>query len=226
MKGTAGEVVRERSSWTEYRRLAPFGRLEALLWGWDEADTVLDLGCGSGYWLRRLTHTGLRPVGVEPDHDRTRAAARYAPVMVADGTRLPLRDGAVGAVWCLHVLHHLEDPRLALQEVRRVLRRGGQLLMAESVEDNPALRLARDLFPQWEGVPVRSRFDSATLAQMVTDAGLDVTEYRHHSPASFGALVLPLGGRWLWSGLQWLEQRLPSSVHRWGAYVDCVARVA
>ena len=73
-------------------------------------DPVLDLGCGVGYWLARLSAAGLRPVGLEPDAGRAREAGRHAPVLVGAGDRLPLADASVGAVWCLHVLHHLPSP--------------------------------------------------------------------------------------------------------------------
>jgi SAM-dependent methyltransferase len=43
----------------------------------------------------------------------------------ADMTRLPFRDGTFDLVFASHVLEHIQDDRLALSEVRRVLRRGG-----------------------------------------------------------------------------------------------------
>ncbi len=211
-------------SWRQRRRLAPFVDLEAKLRAWDGTSTVLDLGCGPGLWLPRIVADGHRPVGVEPDPARAHEAGRHAPVVVAEGAHLPMADATVGLVWCLHVLHHLEHPRSVLAEARRVLRPGGQLLLAESVEDNPAIRLGRDLWPQWEGVPVRSRFRAAELADMVTSAGFEIVDYHQHSPLSFAALVLPVGGRPLWSTLRWLERRLPRGLDRAGAYVDCTGR--
>lgn len=205
-------------------RWAPFAALEAT---WQETagdDPALDLGCGVGYWLARASAAGLRPVGLEPDHQRARQAAPHAPVLVGEGDRLPLADASVGTVWCLHVLHHLERPHAVLAEVRRVLRPGGHLLMAESVEDNPALRLARTAWPNWEGVPVRARFRAAELGAMVSGAGLEVVQLRQHSPLSFAAVALPAGGHHLWMALQALERHLPDAVRRRGAHVDCVAR--
>lgn len=209
-------------AWAERRRWAPFDDLGAQLAHADATAPALDLGCGPGLWLPHIRAAGLRPLGLEPDPVRALEAARHAPVVVGDGARLPLADSSVGLVWSLHVLHHLDDPPKVLREVRRVLRPGGRLLLAESVEDSPVIRWARDLWPQWEGVPVRSRFRAAELADMVSGAGLEIVEYRHHSPVSFAALVLPHGGQALWSGLRWCERRLPGGR---GAYVDCVAGV-
>jgi SAM-dependent methyltransferase len=203
--------------------VAPFAGLEARLGRMGGDGMVLDLGCGTGVWLSRLAASGSSIVGVEADRARARLASGHGPVAVGDGARLPVRSNSVDAVWCLHVLHHVADPGSVLGEARRVLRPGGTLLIAESVEDNPLIRVARTLWPSWEGVPVRSRFTAAQLAATVTAAGFAVVERRQHSPASFAALVLPAGGAPLWALLTWLERRLPAAAHRRGAYVDCVA---
>lgn len=216
--------MRTAEAWGQRRRLIPFAELEAELDAGPGGAPVLDLGCGVGFWLYRMAAAGLRPVGVERDGERARAAGRRAPVVVGEGASLPLGDARVATVWCLHVLHHLDQPSAVLAEVRRVLRPGGRLLLAESVEDNPAIRLARTLWPQWEGVPVRSRFSAAELAEMIAGAGLEIVGYRHHTPLSFAGLVPPRGGRPLWSALRWVERHLGGRLDRWGAYVDCVAR--
>lgn len=65
-----------------------------------------------------------------------------APVVRADASRLPLRDGAVNAVTALNVFYHVLDPLPALYEARRVLRPGGHLLAAT---------IARDDSPEFRG---------------------------------------------------------------------------
>ena len=49
----------------------------------------------------------------------------------ADAGRLPVRDGAAGAVLGLDVLHHLPDPRAFFGEAARVLAPGGRLAVVE-----------------------------------------------------------------------------------------------
>jgi SAM-dependent methyltransferase len=217
-----GETAKQ--PWNQRRRLAPFADLEAGLRSWHDEGPVLDLGCGPGLWLARIESAGHGAVGLEPDRRNAATAGRQAPVVVADAASIPLRDAAVGLVWCLHILHHLASPGAVLAEVGRILRPGGQLLLAESVEDSPVIRLARDRWPQWEGVPVRSRFRASELAAVVAGAGLEVVSFRQHSPLSPAALVLPHGGGALWSGLRRLEARYPERAARRGAYVDVVAR--
>ena len=193
---------------------------------------VLDLGCGHGYWLRSMTERGFDVVGVEPESERVGEAAAsldgagLARVAAGDGARLPMRDGCISLVWCIHVLHHLDDPVAALAEVRRVLRPGGHFILAETVEDNPLIRVGRRIHPEWDGVPVLSRFTAATLVQLLEEAGLEVVDRRQHSLLSFAAWTLPRAGRRAWLSLTALEDRLPPWTARWGAHLECVARRA
>jgi len=96
-------------------------------------ERVLDLGCGAGRFVAALAAAGADPVGVEIAEgalERARANAPGADLrrLHDDGT-LPLGHGEVDLVWCSEVLEHVPDTGLALLEVRRVLRRGGRLLL-------------------------------------------------------------------------------------------------
>jgi SAM-dependent methyltransferase len=95
---------------------------------------VLDAGCGTGGFLRRLAETlpALRRVGVEVMEPAARlAGARsQSPVCVGSVNSLPVADGAVGAVVSADVLCHARvDQRQALAEFRRVLVPGGMLVL-------------------------------------------------------------------------------------------------
>lgn len=210
--GGQGDDGRPLNPWLEsrLRRLGSDGQ-------------VLDLGCGRGYWLAWMRAEGMSPVGVEPD-PRVRAGAAHAPVVVGDGARIPLRDSSVGLVWCIHVLHHLSDPAQVLSEVVRVLRPGGHLLLAETVEDHPLISLGRRVWPSWDGVPIQSRFRAAALLELLGTAGLEVVEHRQHSLMSFAAWALPRGGRRAWRVLTKVEEALPAQLARFGAHLECVAR--
>lgn len=200
--------------------------LEHRLWAHGAGGVVLDLGCGRGYWLEQMAGAGLRVVGLEPDAARAAVAATHAPVAAGDGSRLPIGTATVDLVWCIHVLHHLPDPVAALAEIARVLRPGGTLVLAETVDDNPLVRLGRRVHPEFDGVAVQARFTAAALVDLLGRAGLEVVDRRQHSLVSFAAWGLPVGGRPAWDVLSRVEGLLPRSVNRWGAHLECVARTA
>ena len=199
--------------------------LEARLDRLAGAGPVLDLGCGRGYWMEHLARRGMGAVGVEHDPERARVAGRFGPVVAGDGAHLPLAAGSVGLVWCLHVLHHLPEPADVLSEARRVLRPGGTLILAETVEDNPLLRAGRRLHDSWDGVGIHARFTARSLLDDVAAAGLEPVEHRQHSLVSFATWALPAGAdRRAWQVVTGLEARLPARFSRWGAHLECVAR--
>lgn len=193
--------------------------------------TVLDLGCGRGWWLEQMAARALTAVGVEPDPQRAAVARRRGlRVAVADGHRLPLATGSVGLVWCIHVLHHLADPAAVLDEARRVLAPAGHLVLAETVEDHPAVRLGRRVHPAWDGVGISSRFTAAHCLDLVRSTGFEVVEHRQHSIASFAAWALPVVSRRAWLALSTWEDGvagrcpLAARLNRYGAHLECLAR--
>jgi SAM-dependent methyltransferase len=92
---------------------------------------VLDLGCGRGVLLGALADRGLEVHGVEMSAEAAHGADPRAEIRIA----AQLRDAGYPAaffdeviVW--HVLEHLRDPRGTLQEIRRILRPGGRLVVS------------------------------------------------------------------------------------------------
>jgi SAM-dependent methyltransferase len=100
------------------------------------AGRLLEVGVGTGRIALPLRRRGREVVGVDlslPMLERYRAKTAAAglappPVVLADATRLPLRDACVDAVLVVHLLHLIPSWELALAEARRVLVPGGVLL--------------------------------------------------------------------------------------------------
>ena len=120
---------------------------------------VLDVGCGNGFIAHHLTALlGATVVGVDLA-ERPRAPIDYRRY---DGVRLPALDRSFDAVLLCYVLHHAQDLRVMLCEVRRVLRAGGLVVV---YEDIPCCWLDRlvcwthDL--RWRGRTGRCRFHLA-----------------------------------------------------------------
>lgn len=97
------------------------------------ARRVLDLGCGEGQIARLAAADGAeRVVGVDTSAAQIAEARRRGGGVAyarASATRLPLADGSFDAVVTCLVLEHIEDLDGALDEVARVLRRGGRFVI-------------------------------------------------------------------------------------------------
>jgi SAM-dependent methyltransferase len=105
-------------------------------------ERVLDLGCGAGRFVAALRDAGADPVGVELAETALERARRNVPGadlrLVAEDGALPLGHGEVDLAWCSEVLEHVPDTVAFLTEIRRVLRRGGRLLV--TVPDHGRLK--------------------------------------------------------------------------------------
>jgi ubiquinone/menaquinone biosynthesis C-methylase UbiE len=102
---------------------------------------LLDVGCGQGYALLALARaagTG-RFVGVDVstmmlDAARTRASKAGLDVTFkeASATDLPFDDHEFDSIRCERVLQWLPDPQLAVDEMVRVVRPGGRIVLLDT----------------------------------------------------------------------------------------------
>jgi ubiquinone/menaquinone biosynthesis C-methylase UbiE len=124
------------------RRRATFRALMAAA-GVQPGQRVLDVGCGTGYFARLLAQmvgpAGL-VVGIDPSSEMITYASRKADqirpcrFLVGTAEALGFPDESFDLVVPSLMMHHLpEDLQLpALREMRRVLRPGGTLLVADA----------------------------------------------------------------------------------------------
>jgi len=92
---------------------------------------VLDVGCGTGRWLRHVVGLGARAVGLDASRGMlARARAQSAESVLVQGlaTRLPFAMRSFDTLYAVNVLHHVQDVRAFLSEAFRVLRPGGRIL--------------------------------------------------------------------------------------------------
>src|SRR5258708_19868539 len=116
---------------------------------WD-GRRIVDLGCGTGFWLTGYARDATRVIGIEPDPAlRARAAARIrglpgAEVVPGSAEHLPLADRSVDVVHARFA--YFLTPGIVgrgqaggaapgdagLAEVMRVLRPGGSLVVVDN----------------------------------------------------------------------------------------------
>jgi len=99
---------------------------------------VLDVGCGTGRWLRRYLRRGLRPVGLDFTQGMLRRIAADGlpcPILSASAQSLPFPADTFDLVSSVTVIQHIPPPGQdqALAELVRVLRPGGHLLLFELI---------------------------------------------------------------------------------------------
>lgn len=98
---------------------------------------VLDVGCGNGFiahHLAGLLQSNVVGLDVAKSPDTPVRYLRY------DGRHFPVKDKSFDGVLLCYVLHHAQNFKLVMNEVRRVLKDDGLLIV---YEDIPALGIDR-----------------------------------------------------------------------------------
>ena len=91
------------------------------------AESLIDIGCGTGYFTRRFSiDAGLRVTGVDIDRDSLGFARSRSPgiaFVAADACRLPFAQDAFDLAAAVTSLCFVADERSAVREMVRVTRR-------------------------------------------------------------------------------------------------------
>lgn len=106
-------------------------------------DLVLDVAAGTGHVARRFAPDVRAVVAIDTTEamlqqgwiEAKRAALRNVVFMQADAAALPFMDGSFDVVVSRFAVHHFEDPAVQIGEMRRVLRPGGRLAVADLISD-------------------------------------------------------------------------------------------
>jgi ubiquinone/menaquinone biosynthesis C-methylase UbiE len=108
-----------------------------------EDDLVLDVAAGTGHVARRMAPKVRAVVAIDATEamleagriEAKRAALKNVVFMQADASKLPFLDASFDIVVSRFAVHHFENPRVQLGEMRRCLRMGGRLAIADLVCD-------------------------------------------------------------------------------------------
>jgi SAM-dependent methyltransferase len=151
--------------------------------GIGKRETVLDVGCGGGLFLRLLAEEGRRVAGL----DRSATAARVAwqvqgvPSVCASLDLPPFADGSFGAITMFHVLEHLPDPAAYVRAAHRLLKPGGRLVVQVPNIDSFQFRLFGS---RWSGLELPRHlvdFNARTLRRLLEQCGFDVRRTKYFS---------------------------------------------
>jgi 23S rRNA (guanine745-N1)-methyltransferase len=96
------------------------------------AESLLDIGCGEGWYTGAFTQVARDVTGLDIARPAVRLAAKRYPGitwLVGSGTLLPIADGSIGLVTNLFTQLHLS-------EMRRVLKPGGHVLVVTPAADH------------------------------------------------------------------------------------------
>ncbi len=154
------------------------GALEALSKRVDIEDTVIiDIGCSSGFMLRALRDKFPRATLIGADYigsplQLLAASLPGIPFLQFNLVSCPLFSNSVDAVILLNVLEHIEDDFAAMQQVFRILKPGGVLVI-----EVPAGPRLFDIYDK-QLMHFR-RYTMKSLCGSLQRAGFHIEEHSH-----------------------------------------------
>jgi SAM-dependent methyltransferase len=100
-----------------------------------EGHCVLDVGCGTGYGAAVVAQWASRVLALDISLESVAFAKKNYPAwnleyVVSDCRKISLASGTVDTVICFEVIEHLAEQEVLLEEIKRVLRPDGVLVIS------------------------------------------------------------------------------------------------
>jgi len=118
-----------------------------------EGEYILDVGCGRAFDAALLSESGAVVIGLEPSEVMLSRAKEHlgavsAPVALSRGVgeSLPFRSNSFDKVICKGALDHFLSPDKTMAEISRVLKPGGEVIIAVANMESLAFNVGRRMF--------------------------------------------------------------------------------
>lgn len=109
-------------------------------------DTIVDIGCGVGRLSHELKEYSKFIVGIDLSRDALELARKNnykgSLFVQGDAVKVPIKDKSCDLCTCMHVIEHVEEPDLLLNEIHRITSDNGRVVLM-----TPNKRWARFCLP-------------------------------------------------------------------------------
>lgn len=177
--------VEEAHWWYRSLHRLIFQTLETELPDWREK-RILDAGCGTGAILQRLGNPDKNfGIDLAPEAIAFCRERGLENVRQADICALPFADDSFDAVICSSVIYHewVGDVAMAMREMRRVLRRGGVLIV-----NVPAFRFLHSAHDV--AVMTARRFRKSEIRDLLLDQNFSIRRLTYWTTFLFPLAVI------------------------------------
>ena len=180
---------------------------------------LLDIGCGSGTFVKVALEAGFDAFGLEQSEEAVRIGQSNAGGKIMQGIEQDLisRGEKYDVLTLFHALEHMTDPFRYLKDLRKLLRRPGQVII--QVPNSQSFQ-ARLFGPRWYGLDCPRHvynYTTFSLLHLLGRAGYRIHRVRHFSLRDNAASLVSS----LFPALDTMSQRVQllrrkEKLHSWG----------
>lgn len=189
----------QQAKWTRNLRAYVFDKIKL-----DDADRVLEVGCGTGAILAELpTHLALHGLDLNPAAlSQCRIHASAASLIQGNALSLPFSNNSFEVVYCHFLLLWVKNPLEALLEMKRVTRPNGHIIAFAEPDYTQRIDKPDELVQlgKWQTESIQRQGADpgfgARLAESFFEAGIQILETGTIQSAGNEALLDEREGEW------------------------------
>lgn len=147
-----------------------------------ENGKYLDIGCGIGYFPLVMKYLGMTPYGVEPADFNQELSQNYSlNILNCTLEEAEYKDEYFDFITLNHVFEHLPNPSKTMEEVYRILKPGGYLIIAVPVSDSLASKVFGKYWAQLDTPRHLYLFSTKILKKYAKKYNFDILKIRYNS---------------------------------------------
>jgi len=157
---------------------------------------ALDIGCGSGFFLRELQKSGYKEVfGVEPSEEAVAKSGDLKPnIFTGFFEKADYADNSFDLITCFQTLDHLIDPLSVLKKILKLLKPGGMAYLIMHNEKSLQAKVFGEKSPIYD-VEHIYLFNKSTLPRVCGKAGfatVKVFDVKNVYPLAYWLRMAPI----------------------------------
>ncbi|OEC88354.1 MULTISPECIES: class I SAM-dependent methyltransferase [Methanobacterium] len=150
---------------------------------------LLDVGCGTGNLLSLISSKyEVQIVGIDLSPEMLNIARNKldetADLRLCDSESLPFNDNSFDMVICTDSFHHYPNPANVLAEVKRVLKAGGNFIIADPWLATPFRQFANIFMPFNKDGDIKI-YGESEIRKLLENAGFNTVEWEQLNKRAF-----------------------------------------
>lgn len=163
-----------------------------------KGETILDVGCGKGFYAEFLYRKGCIVSGIDPlEKDIAFAQKMVDPAVtlkLAHGEKIPFEKNSFDKVVSVCVMEHTASDVAVLRETHRVLKKNGLFVFSVDTLDSPYLPEKFKAHHRKE-YHVNQTYTLEKITKMLTDEGFILTHHTYLFSSPLSSFILQVGSR-------------------------------